>query len=76
MVVGQLCLLDWECSFSEENTLEGAGLLLYYLHRCLMKVVSGVPQVTLEERNRAEDRDVYKETSFKETICSDGQSTI
>ena len=29
-MVGQLCLLDWECSFSEEDTLEGAGLLLLF----------------------------------------------
>lgn len=76
MTVGQLCLLDWECSFSEENTLKGAGSLLYYLHSSLMKVVSGVAQMTLEERNRAKDHDVYRETSLKETICSDGQSTI
>lgn len=41
-----------------------------------MKVVSGLAQMTLEERNRAKDHDVYRETSFKETICSDGQSTI
>lgn len=75
-MVGQLCPLDWECSFSEENTLEGAGLLLYYLYSCLMKVVSGVPQMTLEKTDRAEDCDVYRDTSFKETICSDGQSTI
>ena len=34
-MVGQLCLLDWECSFSEKNTLEGAGSLLYYLHSLL-----------------------------------------
>ena len=67
-MVGQLCLLDWECSFSEENTLEGAGLLLLF--------ASGVAQMTLEERHRAKGRGEYRETSFKESICSDGQSTI
>lgn len=48
----------------------------YYLHSSLVKVVSGVAQMTLEERHRAKDHDVYRETSFKETICSDDQSTI
>ena len=63
-MVGQLCLLDWERSFGEENTLEGRGLLHCYLHNCLMKVVSGVARITLEERNRTKEQDICRETSF------------
>ena len=32
--------------------------------------------MTLEERNRAEDRDVYKETSFKETNSTKGDYVV
>lgn len=63
-MVGQLCLLDWECLFGEENTLEELGLPHWYLHSYLMEVVSGVSRITLEERNRTKEQDIYRETSF------------